>query len=510
MSTIPPGIRPPSLEDVHEYAEKHSMDLTEDEAEILQKNMVVYQEEIAQLDNLQEPKPPRASTTTRDLGYRPDDDEDPLNAFVTKCDVSKTEDGLLSDYEIGVKDSIAVAGVEMTVGSKMMEGYVPLYDSTVITRLLDAGGTITGKMNMSEFGCEAAGEFSNSGRILNPRDNNYLAGGSSGGSAAAVVSEDVDVTLGGDQAGSIRVPAAWCGAIGLKPTHGLVPYTGSVGWGHTFDHLGPIGTSVEDVAKILDVIAGKDPLDPRQGIVKTEEYASSLSEEVNDLKIGVLEEGFDYDASESQVDSSVRNAVKRLEELGASVESVSIPQHYNGLPIWLGTWIGETTTLWKTDGVGSLGKGFYSTQFAEFFGAKRRTRADDHAIAVKLALIMGEYVQDKYMSRYHAKAQNLRRSLKESFDEKFEKFDALAMPTTPQTAHEVKENVSHEEALERGWNQLQNTPTFNMTGHPALTLPCGTSDGLPIGLQLVGEEFDDSTLLRIAYAFEQNTDWESM
>lgn len=507
MSGQPPNVQPPTPEEIREVAAAHHIDLTDEEvadfAAIIPGVLAGYE----RLDQLTDPRP-RITYTDRDPGYKPDAQEDPLNAFVTRCRVSGADDGPLAGYEVGIKDNVAVAGIEMTLGSKLFEGYVPMTDATIVTRLLDAGAVITGKLNMEDMAFSGSGELSATGPVLNPRDDEHIAGGSSSGSAAAVAAGDVDVAIGGDQGGSIRIPASWSGIVGHKPTHSLVPYTGIVGLGRSFDHAGPMANTVEDCARVLDVIAGKDDLDPRQGVVPTEDYRNTLDANPNGVTVGVLAEGFGHEESEAGVDETVHDAIEAFASAGAEVTEVSLPMHLDGLPIWNAVVMEATAATVRSEGVGHYGKGFYDTQFADAFGRARRAQADDYITTLKLTLVLGQYLADEYRGHYYAKAQNLSRKLASAYDDLLADVDVLAMPTTPQTAHELAPEMSRMEAIDRALNMLPNTAPFDVTGHPATSVPCGTADGLPVGLMLVGERFDDATVLRSAHAFEQSVSTE--
>jgi amidase len=508
MSEIPPNVQRPTPEEIREIAREHHMELSDAEVEdfmtAIEGTMAAYE----RLDELPDPRP-RVEYTDRDSGYRPGRDEDPLNAFVTKCRVEGAEDGPLAGVEVGLKDNVSLAGVDMTLGSKLFDGYVPDTDATIVTRMLDAGATITAKLNMEDMAFSGSGELSATGPVLNPHSEDHIAGGSSSGSAAAVVAGDVDVAIGGDQGGSIRIPASWCGAVGHKPTHSLVPYTGIAGLGRSFDHAGPICTSVEDCARILDVIAGKDPLDHRQGEVHTEDYTAALGGTPSELSVGVLAEGFGHEESEDGVDDAVHDALSAFEDAGAEVTEVSVPMHLDGPAIWTAVANEATAATVDAEGIGHYGKGFYDTGFADYFGKARRAHADDYLTTVKLTLVLGQYLADEYRGHYYAKGQNLSRELADRYDEALADVDVLAMPTTPQTAHEMREDLTRLEVIERALDMLPNTCPFDVTGHPAVSVPCGTSDGLPVGLMLVGERFDDSTVLRAAEAFERNVDRET-
>ena len=505
MSEIPPNIQPPTPKEIRELAEQHHMDLTDDEVQDFKELIEGSMEGYERLDELSV-SGPSLEYTDRDPGYKPDAEEDPLNAFVRKCEVKGADSGQLAEYDVGLKDNISLAGVEMTCGSKLFEGYVPEKDATVVTRLLDAGATITGKLNMEDMAFSGSGELSATGPVRNPHNPDYIAGGSSSGSIAAVVNKEVDVAIGGDQGGSIRIPAAWSGGVGHKPTHSLVPYTGIAGLGRSFDHTGPIARSVSDCARVLEVIAGKSPGDPRQGAVPTESYTDSLDGSAADITVGVLEQGFGHEQSEAGVDSTVRDALNSFEAAGADVEEVSIPMHLDGLPIWNAIATEGTMATVEAEGIGYNASGQYDTQFMEAFARARRSHADDYLTTVKLTLITGQYLSDKYNSHYYAKAQNLSRELASHYDSALADVDVLAMPTTPQTAHKYQDNLSRTEVIDRALNMLPNTAPFDVTGHPALSVPAGVSDGLPVGLMLVGGQFDDATVLRAGDAFENSVE----
>jgi len=509
MSGVPPTVRPPTEAELREQARAHYLSLSDaaldDFAEMIEERIGAYE----RLDELT-PSEPSLDYTDRTPGYRPDAAEDPLNAFVTKCEVEGAESGPLAGYEVGLKDNVNLAGVEMTLGSKLFEGYVPSTDATIVTWLLDAGATITGKLNMEDMAHSGSGDISALGPVANPYDDDYLAGGSSSGSAAAVGHGAVDVAIGGDQAGSIRIPAAWCGIVGHKPTHGLVPYTGIAGLGRTFDHAGPMASTVDDCALLLDVIAGKDPLDPRQGVVETDEYAAATEDPATDLTVGVVAEGFGHEESDPGVDDAVHDALAAFEDAGAEVTEVSVPMHLDGLTIWTGIGTEATAATVAGEGMGHFADGRYDTQFMDAFGRARRAHADDFPPTMKLSLLFGGYLSEQYRSHYYAKAQNLSRDLAAAYDDALADVDVLAMPTTPQTAHERVEEVSRTELVDRGMNMLRNTSPFDVTGHPATSVPCGTADGLPVGLMFVAPEFEDATALAAAAAFEDAVDWESV
>jgi amidase len=514
MSQLPPVVRPPSREQVRALADHYHFDLSEEELDDYHELIQAKIGFCERLDELHEP-PVDRPRFERDPGYRPGTDEDPYNAVVTRCRVAGADSGPLDGYDVGVKDNVAVAGVEMTCASKVLEGFVPLEDAFVVERLLDAGATITAKTNMDEMAVSGSGEMSAFGPIFNPWDDDHLAGGSSGGSAVAVATGDVDVAIGTDQAGSLRTPASWSGCVGLKPTHGLVSFRGAAPLGHSFDHVGPMARSVDDVALALDVITGPDPHDPRQREPPEIDgsYCDALADRVDGLTIGVLTEGFEFAGGEEAVNEGVRAAVDRLDDLGAEVEELSIPWHVDGFFVWLAVENEDAAMVWDAECTGYFVGGRYDTHFAKHFAKARRARGDDFAPTVKLKCMLGRYLKEAFHGHYHGLGQNLRTELTAAYDDALEAVDLLAMPTTPMTAFEHKADVDRVELVNRAQGKkgrTRNTMPFDMSGHPAISVPCGMADGLPIGLMLVGRQFEEATVLRAASAFERDADWQSL
>ncbi len=446
----------------------------------------------------------------RRSGNRPSREEDPYNAIVRRCRVTGAASGRLAGRKVGVKDNVCVAGIPMTCGSLVMKGFVPDMDATVVTRLLDAGAEITAVLNMDDFAFSGAGDTSAYGPTLNPYSSGHLAGGSSGGSAAALFYDDVDMALGGDQGGSIRIPASWSGIVGMKPTYGLVPYTGVVGIGSTFDHTGPMTRNVADNALMLEVIAGKDPMDPRQGVVSKSNYTEALVGGIEGLRVGVVREGFQQEGAEEDVNATVWRAIAQLKELGAEVSDVSIPEHLTYHPTFFGISLGEATATFNANGLGFGWQGLYNEGLGSAMGKFRLAQSQDLPPTLKVTLLAGTYLNTEYHGMFYAKAQNLRRLWRAAYDRAFESYDVLVMPTTPMKAHAVIPNADSRALLDNAWDMLTNTAPFNATGHPALSIPCGMSDGLPVGLMLVGKAFDEATLYRAAAAFEAKANWESL
>jgi amidase len=322
---------------------------------------------------------------------------------------------------------------------------------------------------------------------------------------------EVDMAIGGDQGGSIRVPSALCGTYGMKPTHGLVPYTGIMPIEPTIDHTGPITANVRDNALLLEAIAGADGIDPRQYAPKVQAYSQMLDGGLKGLKIGIVKEGFGLPNSEAASDAKVRAAAALLGNLGASVAEVSIPMHLAAPLVFVPIITeGLTATMMLGDGYGVSRSDLYVTSLMDYH-RKWRSRAGELAETVKLFTLMGAYVRKKYGGRYYGKAMNLSRQLAAAYDGALAQFDLLLMPTTPMKARPLpKPGAPREEVIGLAIDGASNTSPFDVTHHPAMSVPCGMVDGLPIGMMLVGKHFDEPTIYRAAYAFEQAGDWKAM
>ena len=511
---------PPSVRDIVEIAASFGMTLTEAEAEAYRGMMAGAFKVFAWMDAQETFKPP--VRYPRDRGFRPERSDNPYNAWFWRCTIEGAAGGPLAGMRAGIKDTISVAGLPMRNASSHLEGFVADVDATAVTRLLDAGATIVGKTTVND-GLGGAIEGNDVfATVRNPRKPSHAPGGSSNGSAAALAAGDIELALGGDQGGSIRVPAAWSGVVGLKPTYGLVPYTGVVTVEMTLDHIGPMANSVEDCARMLSAIAGPDPLDPRQrGVAPaTTDYAAAIGEGVRGTRIGVIKEGFGQaewedlglPGSEEVVDAKVRAALAELEKRGAVVEEVSIPMHLDGVRIFYGFYTeGAAEFMIKGNFTGTNWMGFYNQTLAETYGAAWRARPDELSVAFKSILLLGEYLGRTTHGRYYAKGQHLRMALGRAYDKVFESYDVLALPTTPFRATPIPEpGCGIAETAAFAMRMIGNTCQFGATGHPAISVPCGVADDLPIGLQLVGRHLDEATVLRVADAFERVGDWQSM
>ena len=444
----------------------------------------------------------------RTPGYRPSAAENPLGAWAVKTEVRGAAYGPLAGKRIVLKDNICLAGVPMMNGASTLEGYVPDIDATIVARILDAGGTIVGKAHCEYFCLSGGSHTSASGPVHNPYRHGYSSGGSSSGCGALVGSGEIEMAMGGDQGGSVRMPSCWCGVYGMKATHGLVPYTGVMPIEATIDHTGPMTATVADNALLLEVVAGADGLDPRQYDVRVDKYTSALARGVAGMRIGVLTEGFGHPVSEPDVDQKVREAAQRFASLGATVQEVSIPMHLDGPAIWTPIALeGLQAQMMRGNGMGFNWKGLYATSLLDAHAAWR-ARANELSRTLKISMMVGEYFIRHYRGHFYAKAQNLGRALRATYDEALSRFDLLLLPTLPMKATPLPPpNAPLALYCQRGFEMLPNTCPFSVTGHPAMNVPCGMSQGLPIGMMLVGRYYSESTIYRAAHAFEQLGDW---
>ncbi|MDB5407607.1 MAG: amidase [Rhodospirillales bacterium] len=447
----------------------------------------------------------------RTPGYFPGPEENPHNAWYVKTTIPGAASGKLAGKTIALKDNICLAGVPMMNGASALEGYVPEIDATVVTRILDAGGTIVGKVQCEYYCYSGNSHTSAKGPVHNPRKMGYSAGGSSSGSAAVVAAGEVDMSLGCDQAGSIRIPASFCGVYGMKPTHGLVPYTGIIGIDPVIDHVGPMTASVADNALLLEVLAGADSYDPRQYAPIVRSYTEALGRGADGLRIAIVTEGFGHPQSDPAVDATVRQGAALFAELGAVVSEVSIPLHRLGPAIWSPIGFeGAIALMMKANGFPAGTGGLYIPSLAEAHAAWRQ-HADELPDTVKVGLLVGEYFQTAYRGRYYGKARNLLPRLRAAYDAVLADFDLLLMPTLPVTASPLPGPENERSwALERSFEVLANTCPFDATHHPALSLPCGMADGLPVGLMLVAKHYGEMAIYRAAHAFEQASDWKTL
>ena len=498
------AVKVPSVMDLLQIGRSLGFRLSTPDAESFRRLLEPSFAALNRLDAMPEPilpvRYPRAG------GWRPESVDNPLNAWYWRCDIEGAATGPLAGKTFAIKDNVCVAGVPMMNGTRLMEGFVPNVDATVVTRILDAGGKIVGKAVCESLCLSGGSHTSDTGPVRNPHDHSRTTGGSSSGCGALVAAGAVDMAVGGDQGGSIRIPSAWCGIYGLKPTYGLVPYTGAFPIEMTIDHLGPMARSAADCALLLEVLAGPDGLDPRQRAgLSGAQYTSSLSGDVKDLRIAIVEEGFGWPGSDPSVDEGVRNAAQSFEKLGARVTNVSIQLHRDGMPIWTGIGgEGALATMITGKGLGTNWKGYYATGMLDAFARGLRTDPDDLSESAKMLLMLGAYMRDRYQGHYYSKAQNLARSLKAAYDRELDGHDLLVMPTLATIAPLLPPSgCSREEYMSAALGMVANTAQFNLTGHPAMSVPCGTSQSLPIGMMLVGRMGEDGTALRAADAWQR-------
>lgn len=500
------SVKRPSLEQMKKIVSSLHMSMSDAEVaeymEVLEGTFQAY-DRVQQLpDNLPPVKYPRTP------GYRPGAAENRLNAWAVKSEVRGAASGPLAGKRVVLKDNVCLAGVPMMNGASTLEGYVPDVDATVVTRILDAGGTIVGKAHCEYFCLSGGSHTSAHGPVHNPYKHGYAAGGSSSGCGALVGAGEVEMGIGGDQGGSIRMPGGWCGVYGMKATHGLVPYTGVMPIEATIDHTGPMTTTVAGNALLLEVIAGLDGLDPRQYEVRVDKYTGALGRGVAGLRVGVVKEGFGHLSSEPDVDQKVRQAADRLRALGATVDDVSIPMHLDGPAIWTPIALeGLQAQMMHGNGMGYNWKGLYTTSLLDAH-SNWRARANELSRTLKISMFAGEYFIRHYRGHFYAKAQNLGRLLRQSYDEVLSRYDLLLMPTLPMKATPLPEqNAPLALYCQRAFEMLPNTAPFDVTGHPAMTVPCGLSQGLPVGMMLIAKHWNESTIYRAAHAFEQLGDW---
>ena len=513
------SIAEPTAEEITEYARQLGFVLDASEADAYRKMLRAALYSCEKIESLEPFRP--AVRFPRPAGARPPRSENPFNAWYWRTAIRGAPSGPLSGIRAGIKDIICVAGIPMLIGPEE-DGYIPEIDATAVARLLDAGATIAGKTIASDgAGIRDLEDNSPFVTVRNPRKPTHAPGGSSSGSAAALAAGDVELALGTDMGGSVRIPASWSGVVGLRPSHGLVPYTGVMGSDMTMTVLGPMARDVETVARALNVLAGPDPLDPRQrGIAgPVEDYVNALGSGARDLRIGVLREGFghrrwevlDLPGSEEVVDRKVRSALAALERAGAVVEEVSVPEHVDAVHVFHAMYCEGNAEMFFNNSVGSGFLGYYDTGLMEACGASRQGDRNRFSPAKKSVLIAARYLRERHHGRYYAISQNLRGPMRAGYERALDRFDVLALPTVPFRATPVpKEKLPPDRNVMYAMQMIGNTCQMAITGQPAISVPCGVEDDLPIGLQFVGSYLDDFSVLRAADAFERLGDWREM
>lgn len=431
------------------------------------------------------------------------DEENAKNAALKMDEqLTKSESrGLLFGLPAGIKDNIVTEGLLTTCASKFLVNHNPIYDATVTKRLKAAGSVTIGKLNMDEFAMGGSNENSGFNPTYNPWNLEYVPGGSSGGSAAAVAAQEVYFTLGSDTGGSIRQPAAYCGVVGLKPTYGLVSRFGLVAFASSLDQIGPITKNVEDSAYVLQSIAGHDVMDSTSAHVDIPDYISALTGDIKGLKIGVPKE-YIGEGIDTKVKASIMDALKKLESMGAEWEEVSLPHtEYAVAAYYLLASSEASSNLARFDGVRYGVRTGEADNLLELY---HKSRSDGFGNEVKRRIMLGTYsLSSGYYDAYYLKAQKVRTLIKQDFDKVFEKYDVVIGPTAPTTAFKVGSQI--DDPLTMYLNDICTIPV-SLAGIPAISVPCGLSEGMPVGLQIIGKAFDESTVLRVAHAFEQSTD----
>ena len=496
------SVKQPTHEEMAEVAEQLGLNLSPTQIEEYLALMVPTVAGYNLIDQMPDELP--RVKYARTPGYAPSPEENPYNAWYYKSEIQGAKGGKLKGKTFAIKDNVCVAGVPMMNGSSTLQGYVPEIDATIIERILDEGGVILGKAHCELFCFSGGGHTNSTGPVFNPRKAGHLAGGSSSGSAALVAAGEVDMAIGGDQGGSIRMPSAYCGTVGMKATHGLVPYTGIMPIEATIDHAGPITANVADNALLLEVLAGVDGLDPRQIGVKTDKYTKALGGSIKGLKIGIVKEGFLLPNAESDVNDLVLKGAELLKKLGARVDEISVPVHAGpAQAVWSAiAHEGATMQMMHGNGFGFNWKGLYLPSLMRAHDSWR-DRADELSESLKVTMLMGQYMLNKHRGVHYAKAQNLVRRISAGYDAALAKYDLLLMPTVPVKSPKAPgPDASIAEVCLRAFEMIGNTAPFDATGHPAISIPCGFSEGLPAGLMLIGKHWDESTIYRAAHAFE--------
>ncbi len=403
---------------------------------------------------------------------------------------------------LAVKDVLSTAGVETTCGSKLLTGYIPPFSATAVQRLFDAGMILLGKTNMDEFAMGSSTENSAKGVTVNPWNHERVPGGSSGGSAAAVAARMAPVALGTDTGGSIRQPGAFCGVVGLKPSYGRVSRYGLVAFGSSLDCAGPLTRTVEDAARLLQVMAGHDPLDSTSMKTPVPDYSAALTGSIAGLRVGVPKEYF-IDGMQPEVEQAVRAAIAQLESLGATLVEISLPHTEYSLPVYYIIAPAEASAnLARFDGI-RFGQ---RVDKGELWPTYKATRGEGFGAEVKRRIMLGTYALSAgYYDAYYGKAQQVRTLIRRDFDRAFEQVDVIAAPVTPTTAFRLGENAN--DPIKMYLEDVFTLPP-SLAGVPGLSVPCGFDvAGLPIGLQLIGPAFREDTILRVGHAYEQSTEW---
>jgi len=435
---------------------------------------------------------------------------DPHHAWMYRVRAGNpaTTDGPLSGMRLAVKDSIAVAGIPMTAGSAFLRDFVPERSALVVERALAAGAELAGTAVCEDL-CYSGSSFTSAtGAVLNPYDPARAAGGSTSGCGVLLATGQADIAVGTDLGGSVRNPAAWCGVCALKPTFGLVPYTGAMPTEFSMDHLGLMARTASDLARLLDAVAGPSESDPRQaGVGKPQGTAAGIEADISGIRIGIVRDGFGWpDRSDARLDMIVQEAAEALGRLCAGSEETAIELHRHARDIHVPiSCEGGLATVFEQNMNGSNHAGSYDAALAAAFGEALETNAQNLPLNGKVSLIAGTMLRHETKSRVMALAQALRLRLRAQYDEALARFDVLVMPTVPMLPHLLPDGPLPPAAHQKlAFEMHDNNCATNLTGHPALSVPCGMLDGLPVGMLLVGRHLDDHLLLRVAHHFQQH------
>ncbi|EGQ3092737.1 Asp-tRNA(Asn)/Glu-tRNA(Gln) amidotransferase subunit GatA [Staphylococcus pseudintermedius] len=407
-------------------------------------------------------------------------------------------EGKLFGIPMGIKDNIITEGLETTCASRMLEGFVPIYEATVMKKLHNENGILIGKVNLDEFAMGGSTETSYFKKTVNPFDHKAVPGGSSGGSAAAVAAGLVPFTLGTDTGGSIRQPAAYCGVVGLKPTYGRVSRFGLVAFASSLDQIGPITRNVKDNALVLEAIAGEDEMDSTSAPDVATDFTADIGKDIKDMKIALPKE-YIGEGVDEEVKEAVLKAAETLKSLGAIVEEVSLPRTAYGIPSYYVIASAEASSnLARFDGIRY---GYHSKEAQTLEELYKLSRSEGFGKEVKRRILLGTYVLSSgYYDAYYKKAQKVRTLIKNDFENVFKDYDVILGPTTPTVAFDLGAEIN--DPLTMYANDLLTTPV-NLAGLPGISVPCGLAEnGRPIGLQLIGKPFDEKTLYRVAHQYE--------
>jgi amidase len=449
---------------------------------------------------------PESSVRTRVPGRRPTLEEDPFNVFTTRCDVRGSDSGPLAGKTVGIKDNIDIGGVPTTNASATTT-YVPTTDAVVVERILQAGGRIIGKLNMDDYASGATGETSAFGAPLNPLDPTRSAGGSSGGSGAALRCGAVDLALGGDQGGSARIPASYCGVVALKATHGLIPSHGMTHLGHTIDFVCPMARTVGDAAILLEVLAGDDWRDPQwvRGAIAPSGYTATVkAAELTDIRVGVIRESIREELCEPAVISNLERTAEVLHAHGAIVDTISVPLWANAAKITQTLICHLASSLIRSEGEGRDHLGFIDVDRLASFAVKRRTQGRLFPPYIKTWLIADSYLSRHHLGIPYGTLHNHRLQVRRSIDELLTDHDLLLTPTTPTTAPPLLLGDDTEAIVKRVLGAAPyNTAALNLSGHPALAVPNGSdTSNMPTSAQVIGRRFDEVRVLQVGRIIE--------